>query len=107
MLQFPGLYDCHGYYDIVTRDFRDYSAECAETIRKSWPAFDRMINSTEGLEWLTKNFHLCDPLNKDTAGTFVDYVAAVWDSLPMIDYPNPASFLQTLPAYPIKVISES
>lgn len=64
----------------------------------------RRIAATEdGLQWLTQQFQLCKPLKKDKLEQFVSFILNAWDSMSMTDYPNPATFLQPMPAYPIKV----
>lgn len=103
ILQFPGIYDCEGYFDIVSKDFHDYSPACSETIRKSWDAFKTVANSTEGLKFLTEQFVLCKELIAKDFDVFMQWISSAYESMAMTDYPNPANFLQPLPAYPIKV----
>ncbi|XP_054167526.1 lysosomal Pro-X carboxypeptidase-like [Oppia nitens] len=104
ILQFPGIYDCNGYFDIVSKDFKDYSVNCYESIRKSWPAVRRLLDTVDGRKWLSKTFVMCKPLEETQKEDFVSWLSNTWESLAMIDYPNPASFLQPLPAYPIREV---
>lgn len=103
ILQFPGIYNCSGYFDIVTNDFHNYSPNCSKTIRNSWPAVRRLANTQEGRIWLSDTFVLCRTLEANDTDLFVSWLSSTWESLAMIDYPNAASFLQPLPAYPIGV----
>ena len=106
ILEFPGIYDCHKYYEVQTKDFENYSPLCSSSIRNSWKAIRRVAQTEEGLAWLTHQFQLCKPLTKDKVNDFVAFIMNAWDSMAMTDYPNPANFLQPLPAYPIKVLSQ-
>lgn len=63
----------------------------------------RVAKTDEGRSWLTNLFRLCNPLTEDTVNEFISFVSSALDSMAMTDYPNPASFLQPMPAYPIKV----
>lgn len=103
ILQFPGLYDCGQYFEIVTKDFEGYSKACSESIKHSWSALRRIANTTEGLNWITKQFNLCVSLDESNFDDFMVWLSSAYENLAMTDYPNPASFLQPLPAYPIKV----
>ncbi|KAI2800141.1 hypothetical protein BLOT_014051 [Blomia tropicalis] len=103
ILQFPGIYNCSQYYEIATKSFENYSPLCSSSIRKSWAAMRRVAKTDEGRSWLTNLFRLCNPLTEDTVNEFISFVSSAWDSMAMTDYPNPASFLQPMPAYPIKV----
>lgn len=103
ILQFPGIYKCNGYYDIATKDYHDYSPKCSQSIRNSWKPLRALAATDEGRAWLSKLFVLCRPLDKSQVNDFISWVSSTWDSMAMIDYPNPADFLQPLPAYPIKV----
>lgn len=103
ILQFPGIYQCNQYTDISTQDFTNYSPLCSSSVRNSWKAMRRVAQTEEGLAWLTTQFQLCKPLKNDTIELFISFVQNAWDSMSMTDYPNPATFLQPLPAYPIKV----
>lgn len=103
ILQFPGIYNCSGYFSVVTNDFKGYSENCSGSIRNSWPAVRRLAKTKDGRVWLTQAFALCKELQENETDDFVEWLSSTWESLAMIDYPNAASFLQPLPAYPIGV----
>ena len=106
LLQFPGITDCHGYFSIVTRDFSDYASTCADSIRASWPAIRERASTAEGRAWLSARFNLCSGEQLQTPAAlerFVTWISSAYEYLAMTDYPNPATFLQPMPAYPIRV----
>lgn len=102
ILQFPGIYQCNQYYDIITKDFTNYSPLCSSSIRNSWKAMRHVASNEEGRAWLTAQFQLCKPLKQETVDDFVAFILNAWDSMSMTDYPAPANFLNPMPAYPIK-----
>lgn len=56
------------------------------------------------LDWLSKALHLCTPLkNAQDVQHLKDWISETWVNLAMVDYPYESSFLQHLPAWPIKV----
>src|SRR6218665_660759 len=65
-----------------------------------------LLNSDEGRQLLFHTFGICKPLNASDAGQWVkDWLTNTWSVMPMVDYPSPASFLDPLPAWPLKVIT--
>ena len=104
--QFPGIYDCHQFYQIVTKDFADYSPACAETIRLSWKHMRDKLATSDGRKWISQKFNLCTEEDLESPSfqdRFVAWITSAYESLSMTDYPNPAVFLQPMPAYPIRV----
>ncbi|XP_017461785.1 PREDICTED: lysosomal Pro-X carboxypeptidase, partial [Rhagoletis zephyria] len=93
---------CNQYYDIITKDFTNYSPLCSSSIRNSWKAVRHVAETEEGRAWLTALFQLCKPLKRETVDDFVAFILGAWDSMSMTDYPAPANFLNPMPAYPIK-----
>lgn len=58
----------------------------------------------EGLQWLSQEFGLCNPLKTpDEVYGFKAWLQETWVNLAMVDYPYEANFLQPLPAWPVKV----
>ncbi|XP_077984303.1 lysosomal Pro-X carboxypeptidase-like [Glandiceps talaboti] len=103
--QFPGLFDCGGSMHIVTQDFTNAGPECSKTIGKSWDVLNKMKNAAKDREWLSTTFHLCDPLKTPAdVDVLSSWLSDTWFNLAMVDYPYPASFLEPLPAWPIKVV---
>ncbi|KAL8170907.1 hypothetical protein V2J09_022711 [Rumex salicifolius] len=63
ILYFDRITPPDAYYLVVTKDFRETSETCYETIRDSWEEMDRVANQTNGLSILTKKFNLCSELS--------------------------------------------
>ncbi|RWS14071.1 lysosomal Pro-X carboxypeptidase-like protein, partial [Dinothrombium tinctorium] len=101
LFQFPHIYKCHQFYEIITKDFEEYSKECAQSIRNSWDAIKNIGSSESGLSWLSDTFHLCKPLQTGDIKNFISWLVSTYENLAMVDYPNPSNFLAPLPAYPI------
>jgi len=58
-----------------------------------------------GLDTLTTTLRLCDPLTSlDDVTKLKDWLSETWFNLAMMDYPYPVSFMEPLPAWPIKVM---
>lgn len=61
-----------------------------------------------GLEFLTSSFSLCKPLeSKYDLEDLMNWLVDIYGNLAMVDYPYPASFLEPLPAWPVKVWNQS
>ena len=102
---FPGIVDCHGYYSIATQDFADYSPSCADAVRNSWKVLRQRASTAEGRAWLSRRFSLCpgEELSAQSVDRLVTWISAAYEYMAMTDYPNAATFLQPMPAYPIRV----
>ena len=58
-----------------------------------------------GLNTLTTTLKLCNPLTlPDDVTKLKDWLSETWFNLAMMDYPYPVSFMEPLPAWPIKVM---
>ncbi|XP_051535603.1 lysosomal Pro-X carboxypeptidase isoform X2 [Myxocyprinus asiaticus] len=102
ILQF--IVPCGDFYKVVTHDFTISGADCSSNIRRSWAAFDNVSATVEGLQWLSQEFGLCAPLKTlEEVYGFKAWLQETWVNLAMVDYPYEASFLQPLPAWPVKV----
>lgn len=100
---FTGIYDCNKFYDQVTQDYRDYSQICVEAIQASWPAIRRLARNKDGINFIHETFNICpDERLTFNVDTFITFITNTLVNLAMIDYPNPATFLYPLPAYPIR-----
>ncbi|KAL8515887.1 hypothetical protein ACS0TY_014547 [Phlomoides rotata] len=63
ILYFDNITPQNAYYSIVTKDFKDVSQKCVETIRKSWGEIDRVASQRGGLSILSQRFKTCSHLN--------------------------------------------
>ena len=86
---------------IVTQDFREESPQCADIVRSSWDAMNRLGSTSSGLEQLTNLFKLCRPLKSvdELKGWLID----MYGNMAMADYPYATTFLSDLPAFPARV----
>ncbi|XP_013394465.1 lysosomal Pro-X carboxypeptidase-like [Lingula anatina] len=103
--QFPGETPCEVFYQIISKDYAMSGPGCADTIRASWKAITNLGQTDAGRKTLSETFHLCKPL-KTTAdvNAMKAWLSETWGNLAMVDYPYQASFLEPLPAWPIKVV---
>ncbi|RYR11630.1 hypothetical protein Ahy_B04g069135 [Arachis hypogaea] len=62
ILYFDGVAPKHGYYYIVSKDFREISKSCYYTIQKSWNEIDEIAKRPHGLSVLSKRFKICKKL---------------------------------------------
>nr|GME11670.1 lysosomal Pro-X carboxypeptidase-like [Ipomoea batatas] len=89
ILYFDNITPQNGYYTIVTKDFREVSESCYQTIRKSWSIIDKIASKPNGLSILSRKFKLCQDIN--SSRDLKDYlvlrysVAAQYDAPP--EYP--------------------
>ncbi|XAR59690.1 Lysosomal Pro-Xaa carboxypeptidase [Bertholletia excelsa] len=63
ILYFDDITPEDGYHAIVTKDFRETSKSCYNTIRKSWSEIDEVAAESNGLYNLSQTFRTCQPLN--------------------------------------------
>ncbi|KAI4334308.1 hypothetical protein L6164_019019 [Bauhinia variegata] len=64
ILYFDDITPQNGYYSVVTKDFREASETCYETILNSWSEIDRVASELDGLSKLSQKFNTCYPLNE-------------------------------------------
>ncbi|PFX19876.1 lysosomal Pro-X carboxypeptidase-like [Stylophora pistillata] len=104
ILQFTGLTPCEKFYQIVTEDFRrDGGDPCVNLVKKSWNVVKDYGKTESGRKKLSSIFKLCSPLKtKDNVTQLEYWLSETWVNLAMVDYPYHASFLEPLPAWPIK-----
>ncbi|XP_042013998.1 lysosomal Pro-X carboxypeptidase-like [Salvia splendens] len=51
-----------GYFSVVTKDFKEASLSCYESIKTSWDDMDYIASLTGGLSILSQRFNTCMPL---------------------------------------------
>ncbi|KAF5727494.1 Serine carboxypeptidase S28 family protein [Tripterygium wilfordii] len=64
ILYFDDIAPQSGYYSVVTKDFKETSESCYQTIRKSWAKIDKVASKPNGLAILSKKFKTCKPLKR-------------------------------------------
>ncbi|XP_048324214.2 uncharacterized protein LOC125420902 [Ziziphus jujuba] len=62
ILYFDNITPEDGYDTIVTKDFREVSENCYQSIRKSWSEIDKIAAKSNGISMLSGKFHTCKPL---------------------------------------------
>ena len=63
-----------------------------------------VLSTAGGLDFISKTFSLCKPIeDKYALSDMLDWLAGIYSNLAMVDYPYAASFLEPLPAWPVKV----
>ncbi|XP_023541432.1 lysosomal Pro-X carboxypeptidase-like [Cucurbita pepo subsp. pepo] len=62
ILYFDDITPYNAYYSIATKDFREVSESCYETIRDSWSEIETIASKPDGLSILSKEFNSCSPL---------------------------------------------
>ncbi|KAJ0099794.1 hypothetical protein Patl1_21035 [Pistacia atlantica] len=62
ILYFDDITPQNGYYSVVTKDFREASETCYQTIRESWSEIEKIASTPNGLLILSKQFRTCKPL---------------------------------------------
>ncbi|KDP43937.1 hypothetical protein JCGZ_05404 [Jatropha curcas] len=93
ILYFDDITPQNGYHVVVTKDFKETSESCYNTIIQSWPEIDRVAAEPNGLLTLSNKFNTCRTLNsskelKDRLA--ISYISAA-------QYDNP-------PYYPVQNI---
>ncbi|CAL0318474.1 unnamed protein product [Lupinus luteus] len=76
ILYFDGIAPQHGYYYVVTKDFKDTSESCYNTIRESWNVIDRVAKEPNGLSILSKRFKTCKKLS--TSSYLKNYLSSMY-----------------------------
>ncbi|KAL9241752.1 hypothetical protein vseg_015822 [Gypsophila vaccaria] len=102
VLQFENIVPPDTFYDLVSNDFRCESTSCFNTIKESWDALASAGQNTNGLNQLSKKFHLCKDLQSTTP--LSDWLSSAYSYLAMVDYPYPSDFLMSLPGHPIREV---
>lgn len=105
ILQYIGLTPCEKFGQVVTADFAKESDQCADVVRKSWAAIDRVVEDETSLSWFNDAWKFCSPIKNAADVTMLkDWLTNVWTNLAMVDYPYASDFLAPLPAFPIKEV---
>ncbi|KAJ9129352.1 hypothetical protein P3X46_033856 [Hevea brasiliensis] len=93
ILYFDDIAPQNGYYSIVTKDFKETSESCYNTIRKSWAEIEEVASKPNGLSILSKKFKTCTPLKR----TFElkDYLDSIYSEAAQYNDP---------PNYPVTIV---
>ncbi|GLT80827.1 hypothetical protein SLA2020_522420 [Shorea laevis] len=86
ILYFDDIAPQAGYYSIVTKDFKETSESCYETIRKSWSEIDKVASKPNGLSVLSKKFKTCRKLKRSL--DLKDYLDSIYSEVTQYDEPS-------------------
>ncbi|RDX90540.1 Lysosomal Pro-X carboxypeptidase, partial [Mucuna pruriens] len=93
ILYFDDITPQNAYFSVVSRDFREASETCYQTILNSWSEIDRVSSQQNGLSILSQRFNTCHPLNMSSE--LKDYLGTMYTSAAQYNHP---------PTYPVTVI---
>ncbi|XP_057953860.1 uncharacterized protein LOC131148139 [Malania oleifera] len=93
ILWFDDITPHNGYSSIVTKDFKETSESCYETIRASWTQIQQIGSTPDGLSFLTRKFRTCSPLNDSSE--LMNYMVGIYEVAAQYDRP---------PYYPVNRI---
>ncbi|KAK4286392.1 hypothetical protein QN277_002953 [Acacia crassicarpa] len=96
ILYFNGVAPQAGYYYIVTKDFKEASESCYQTIRKSWSEIDSVAKMPNGLSILSKTFKTCRKL--ENSSELRNYLDSIYTDAAQYNKP---------PNYPVTVMCEA
>ncbi|KAF5742580.1 lysosomal Pro-X carboxypeptidase [Tripterygium wilfordii] len=93
ILYFDGITSPDAYYNVVTKDFRETSENCYNTIKKSWSEIEKVAAKKDGLSILSKKFKTCKPLG--SVNDLENYLYNMYTTAAQYDRP---------PSYPVSKI---
>ncbi|XP_062108438.1 uncharacterized protein LOC133819252 [Humulus lupulus] len=93
ILYFDDITPQNAYFSIVSKDFREASESCYQTILKSWSEIDKVAAMAGGLSILSKKFNTCRPL--ESSSELMNYLAGVYTSAAQYNSP---------PNYPVSIV---
>ncbi|KAG6601675.1 Lysosomal Pro-X carboxypeptidase, partial [Cucurbita argyrosperma subsp. sororia] len=96
ILYFDNITPHDAYYSIATKDFRDVSESCYETIRDSWSKIETIASNPDGLSILSKEFKSCSPLKN--SAQLEDFLWSMYTVAAQYDHP---------PRYPVTIICDA
>ncbi|KAJ6432951.1 hypothetical protein OIU84_020067 [Salix udensis] len=93
VLYFDNITPSNGYYTVVTKDFKESSESCYETIKQSWFEIDKVAAKADGLSILQKKFNTCKPL--EAAAELKNFLDSLFSVAAQYDRP---------PRYPVDLV---
>nr|GLL33996.1 lysosomal Pro-X carboxypeptidase-like [Ipomoea trifida] len=90
ILYFDNITPQNGYYSVVTKDFREVSESCYQTIKQSWSIIDTIASQSNGLSILSRKFNLCQDLT--SSWELKNYLNSIYAEAAQYDAP---------PKYPV------
>ncbi|PIA43524.1 hypothetical protein AQUCO_01900129v1 [Aquilegia coerulea] len=96
ILYFDDITPQNGYHVIVTKDYKEASESCYNTIRESWSEIDKVGAEPGGLNLLSQKFNTCKPLS--STKELKDYIGLLYVIVAQYDAP---------PDYPVTKICDA
>ncbi|KAF5447604.1 hypothetical protein F2P56_033144 [Juglans regia] len=93
ILYFDDITPQDGYYSIVTKDFREASETCYQTIKNSWSIIVEVGSKPGGLSVLSKTFKTCKPLK--SVNVLKNYLVLMYSRAAQYNSP---------PKYPVTIV---
>ncbi|XP_022883545.1 lysosomal Pro-X carboxypeptidase-like isoform X2 [Olea europaea var. sylvestris] len=93
ILYFDDITPQNGYFSIVTKDFKEVSHTCYETIRESWSQIEKVASKPNGLSILSRKFKLCSQLKSSKELKF--YLERMYSGAAQYNHP---------PNYPVTLV---
>ncbi|CAF2068653.1 unnamed protein product [Brassica napus] len=100
ILNFDNIVPSSSFYDTVSQDFKNVSANCFEVIKRSWGEMEVFSTIKDGLQELSKMFRTCKTLH--SVDSVSGWLETAFIETAMVNYPTPANFMAPLPAYPVE-----
>ncbi|KAJ0083826.1 hypothetical protein Patl1_30541 [Pistacia atlantica] len=85
ILYFDDITPQDAYAVVISKDFRETSENCYNTIKQSWSEIDRVSAQANGIQNLSNIFNTCRPLN--SSEELKDYLRAVYTFSAQYDNP--------------------
>ncbi|KAI5602983.1 hypothetical protein BDE02_01G189400 [Populus trichocarpa] len=76
ILYFDDITPQDAYYSVVTKEFREASETCYQTIKTSWSEIDELASKPDGLSMLSTKFNTCK--NLTDASELKDYLRLMY-----------------------------
>ncbi|KAG6682443.1 hypothetical protein I3842_13G141700 [Carya illinoinensis] len=93
ILYFDDITPQDAYYSVVTKDFREASETCYQTIKDSWSAIDEVASQPDGLLTLSDIFKTCHLLS--SSSVLKQYLVSMYARVAQYNSP---------PKYPVTVV---
>ncbi|KAK6470961.1 dipeptidyl peptidase 2 [Huso huso] len=107
ILSTAGLGDPKQFFHDVTADFESYSSDCANSVRNAFLQIEELAKRQE-YQKIRDELSLCRaPSSDKDIHQLYGFLRNAFALMAMLDYPYSVSFIQELPANPVKVACET
>ncbi len=104
ILYFRGGASEEGFFKVITQDFESQDSRCSDIIRDAFAVLLAHRKNETSYQKLSERFTTCEPIEKpEDIDALLALLNAGISYMAMTDYPHPASFLEPMPAWPVKV----